>query len=357
MSVDNRENENGAKVSIICPVFNKERYLSATISSVRNQLNSAWELLLVDDGSSDASPSIGVEASESDSRIRFLDRECIEPTKKGANICRNIGLRYAVGEYVLFLDADDILLPNCIRQRVTIAHDYPDFDIYVFNVAYSMGHSEKPFDKLEPHPKELREISEQENLRLYFLSKFLSFDLPWHTSGPLWRREFINKLGGFDESFQRLQDPEVHTRALLDESIRISYNMGDTPYDVLHLKDDARQVWSSAQFQEKQIDAVIQYLDKFIPTVNVSLGNSYLKNMRGYLIFAEAASYRYLRGNVKDFHKVKTHLQKLYDLPNVRSLDGKAFRIFLKLYRLTLIPGLMRFRLPGMLLYLYKKFL
>src|SRR5690606_11566451 len=182
-----------------------------------------------------------------------------------------------------------------------------------------------------------------------------SFDLPWHTSGPLWALGFIRKIKGFDESFQRLQDPEVHTRALLDESIRISYHMGDTPYDILHLKDDARQVWSSAEFQEKQIDAVIQYLNKFIPTIKQYFGLLYLKYMRGYLIFAETASYRYVRGNLHAMDTVKIHLRKLYSLPNVQTLGDWKFNIFLRVYRLTLTPLFVRLRLPGVLLYLYKK--
>lgn len=342
-------------VSIICPVFNKARYLQETIQSVQNQISPEWELLLVDDGSTDGSYAIAERASNSDSRIRLFARDKIVPARKGANTCRNIGLQNSKGSYVLFLDADDVLLSHCVSQRLTIARNSPSFDIYLFDVAYSMKHDQQPFDKLTPTSSELFKISQAPSMRLYFLSKFLAFDLPWHTTSTLWNRKYLLSVGGFDENFQRLQDPEVHTRVLLDEQIRINYQMGQSPYDALHLKDDARQVWTSVQFQKKQIDSIALFISKFVPLVKETVGKRYLKYMRGYLVFAETLTYRYIRENLDDLSKIKTQQKKLYSIPFVGDIEDLVYKMFIRIYRLTLTPWLIRMRVPGFLLLFYRK--
>lgn len=96
--------------SIIVPAYNAEKYLAATIDSVLSQSDSDWELILVDDGSADSTRAICERAAESDSRIKAIHRK-----NGGPSAARNTGLEHARGEYVTFLDADDILASDFLE--------------------------------------------------------------------------------------------------------------------------------------------------------------------------------------------------------------------------------------------------
>ena len=97
-------NNETTKITIIMPVYNTGAYLQEAISSIEKQSFFDWELLCVDDGSTDElTIDILQKAEHSDRRINVL--KCLH---KGAAVSRNIGLEHAKGDYVLFLDADDI---------------------------------------------------------------------------------------------------------------------------------------------------------------------------------------------------------------------------------------------------------
>lgn len=98
-------------ISVIVPVYQAERYLPACVESVRAQSFSDWELLLVDDGSTDGSAAICSRFVRTDSRVRLLR----QPENAGVSEARNRGLREAGGETFFFLDADDRLAPNALE--------------------------------------------------------------------------------------------------------------------------------------------------------------------------------------------------------------------------------------------------
>lgn len=102
-------------VSVIIPVYNTEKYLESCIESILHQTYQNLEIILVDDGSTDQSPAICDRFAEKDSRIKVIHKE-----NEGLGYTRNCGLKHAVGEYVSFLDSDDILDEDtyeyCIRE-------------------------------------------------------------------------------------------------------------------------------------------------------------------------------------------------------------------------------------------------
>lgn len=99
------------KVSIIMPVYNSEKYISMAVESVINQTMTEWELLLVNDGSSDKSLEICKEYAKKDARIRVFTHE-----NHGISYTRNIGLKEAKGEYVAFIDNDDEYMPTLLEE-------------------------------------------------------------------------------------------------------------------------------------------------------------------------------------------------------------------------------------------------
>lgn len=101
-------------VSIVVPVFNTEYYVQHCIDSVKNQTYSNWELILVDDFSSDNSFKICQEASEIDNRIKAIKKD----KNSGALDSRNRGIRESSGQYLCFLDSDDTFEPTKIETQV-----------------------------------------------------------------------------------------------------------------------------------------------------------------------------------------------------------------------------------------------
>ena len=99
-------------VSIIMPSYNAEKYISAAIESVRKQTYSNWELIIVDDCSKDNTLEIvrGIQ----DERIRLYQNE----TNSGAAVSRNKALREARGEWIAFLDADDLWVPEKLDEQI-----------------------------------------------------------------------------------------------------------------------------------------------------------------------------------------------------------------------------------------------
>lgn len=101
-------------VSIIVPVYNAEQFIAETVSCVQGQTYDAWELLLVDDCSTDASREIISQKSRADQRIRLI----VQDQNGGAAKARNRGIDEACGQYICFLDADDIWLPDKLKIEV-----------------------------------------------------------------------------------------------------------------------------------------------------------------------------------------------------------------------------------------------
>jgi glycosyltransferase involved in cell wall biosynthesis len=104
-------------VSVIIPAYNNRDFLKyVSIPSVLAQAYSAWELIVVDDGSTDGTKSVVDGFAREDRRVRYICKE-----NGGCGSARNVGIRSAEGKYVLCLDADDIFVPTTIEKMVSIA--------------------------------------------------------------------------------------------------------------------------------------------------------------------------------------------------------------------------------------------
>lgn len=98
------------KISVIIPTFNRAHIIKDAIDSVLMQTYSNWECLVIDDGSTDNTESLIEELKSIDNRIKYIKRPTTRT--KGAATCRNIGLENAIGDYIQFLDSDDLLATN-----------------------------------------------------------------------------------------------------------------------------------------------------------------------------------------------------------------------------------------------------
>ena len=106
------------KVSIVIPVYNAEKYLHKSVASVLTQEHADWELILVDDGSRDASGALCDELAATDNRIRAF-----HTPNGGVTAARSFGVAQARGEWIAFVDADDTLLPGALTVMLAKSSD------------------------------------------------------------------------------------------------------------------------------------------------------------------------------------------------------------------------------------------
>lgn len=111
----NSTNNNMDLVSIITPTYNSEKYIKETISSVLSQTYQNWEMIIVDDCSTDNTVRIIEEEMEKNSRIRFIQLQ----ENQGAAVARNTAINYANGRYIAFLDSDDLWEMNKLEVQVS----------------------------------------------------------------------------------------------------------------------------------------------------------------------------------------------------------------------------------------------
>lgn len=107
-------------ISIITPCYNSVRFIDTTIKSVLQQTNPNWEMIIVDDCSTDGSDLIIKKYSEQDERIRYMktDKPSGSPT-----LPRNIGIENASGRFIAFLDSDDVWLPTKLEEQIKLFED------------------------------------------------------------------------------------------------------------------------------------------------------------------------------------------------------------------------------------------
>src|SRR2546428_8397128 len=112
-------------VSVIIIFLNAEKFIEEAIESVFAQTYNHWELLLVDDGSTDASTEVARRyAEQHPAKIHYLEHDGHQ--NRGMSASRNLGIRHAKGEYITFLDADDVWLPHKLARQVDLMALQPE---------------------------------------------------------------------------------------------------------------------------------------------------------------------------------------------------------------------------------------
>jgi glycosyltransferase involved in cell wall biosynthesis len=194
-------------ISIIIPIHNREDVLAETINSVLSQTYSNWECILVDDHSTDKSIEICEKYSSQDERIKTYQ---LPDGKRFASAARNYGLEKSSGDFINFLDSDDILLPEKLELQLKEFKINPHFDVVTCQHALLINENGK---------KTIRTIYfSPEDIWLEAIWIQNGFDLQgvlWQTNAPLWRRKTIMDLGGFNEKLKYWEDPELNLRAIL----------------------------------------------------------------------------------------------------------------------------------------------
>lgn len=198
-------------ISIIVPVYNTEKYLDQCIQSVLAQTYTHWELLLIDDGSTDSSGVICDKYAEQDSRIKAFHK-----ANGGASSARNLGLDNATGEWITFVDSDDWVDKSLYNEMINKADDEHS-DIVVSGVYIERYDSEVQPLECSIDFKYIRSL---QNFRMIEGGIYSSL------CNKLFRREYINKHQlSFDPKLHMWDDLWFVLRArLYDPNISLSSN-------------------------------------------------------------------------------------------------------------------------------------
>jgi glycosyltransferase involved in cell wall biosynthesis len=201
--------ENEPKVSVVIIFLNEERFLQEAIDSVFAQTFNDWELLLVDDGSTDNSTNIAWDvAREQPNRVRYLNHP--DHNTKGGSAARNLGIRHARGEYLAFLDADDVWLPTKLSEQVAILDAENQAAMVYGSTYYWYSWTGNPLDRkrdllIDPGVQTGCLINSPELVK-YFLKEGAVIPCP---SDVLLRIDAVRQVGGFEEEFRRLFTDQV----------------------------------------------------------------------------------------------------------------------------------------------------
>lgn len=236
------------RLSIIVPVFNAEKYLDQCIESIITQNYYDYELILVNDGSTDGSDTICKNYSSKDNRIKYYSTQ-----NRGASHARNIGIKEAKGDYLWFIDADDWIEPNSVNQLLNECDANPDILFFGFKRVFESG--DISICKIQAHT-ELYDKNLILEIERLFTSSEAYFGYTWN---KLFKRRIIEKLNlRFNEDLT-IKEDEVFSLEYCSNihSLKI---YSHTPYNyrmlnssISHAKGTKRKMMNLARFMEAYI--------------------------------------------------------------------------------------------------------
>jgi glycosyltransferase involved in cell wall biosynthesis len=204
---DDGRTDTAPVISVIVIFKDAEQFLREAIESVRAQTFGSWELLLVDDGSTDGSTSIArSQTAAEERRVRYLEHP--GHVNRGMSATRNLGIAHAQGKFIAFLDADDVLVPTALAEQVALMRAHPGVGMVYGPLEYWYGwtgeREDIARDFIHPVGIPTERIYEPPALIALFLR-----NIGFAPSGMLLRRELVESVGGFEESFRDLYEDQV----------------------------------------------------------------------------------------------------------------------------------------------------
>jgi glycosyltransferase involved in cell wall biosynthesis len=211
-------------ISVIVIFFNAEQFIEEAIESILAQTYDAWELLLVDDGSTDRTRTLALRYVERHpEKSRVLEHEGHQ--NRGMSASRNLGITHAKGQYIAFLDADDVWLPGKLEHQVALLESHPAVGMVYGPTQwwYSWsGATDGQRDFVYPPNAPPARLFPPPTLLLEFLR---SEGLSPCTCSILVRRKVLERTGGFEERFRGLyEDQAFCAKVALETPVLASSN-------------------------------------------------------------------------------------------------------------------------------------
>ena len=314
------------KISIIMPVYNKEKYIKKAIESILNQTFKDWEMLIIDDGSTD--DSLAVCRIFEDPRIHVISTE-----NGGVSHARNIGVDKAQGEYLTFVDGDDYLAADYLENLYIEPYDM---------IIGGLTKVDKAGKVLASVVPELEKEQRMEKIAPFFYKEQLATGIYGFVAGKMVKRSIVTQYQiRFNENIRLAEDYDFFLKIYAKiESIYFTkatgyYYIQETENSAIVLDDSKIDFFSQIEIQRK----TRQFLEdkKCFHKENEAM---YLERMTGYVytIFLNQKQVRY--------REIRTTAKRLKQLvPVVSPKCSGLQKIFMGLYK----------RNCYMLMYLYLK--
>lgn len=237
-------------VSVIVPTYNYGHFIEETLECLRSQTYPTWECVVIDDGSTDDTAERVARFMERDSRFRFLRQ-----TNAKQAAARNNGLRNSVGQYIQFLDADDLIEPEKFERQVEYLEAHPEVDILYGSMRY-FG-SENPAERLywiwgENKPW-MPEVSGKGKEVLTALVRHNIMA----TNSPMIKRSVVDAVGMFDERLPPAEDWDYWLRCAA-AGMRFEFNNSPGTlalgrYHISSSSTDRRSMYASMRLIREKI--------------------------------------------------------------------------------------------------------
>jgi glycosyltransferase involved in cell wall biosynthesis len=265
-----------AKVSVIIPTLNRAHIIKETLNSVQKQSYKNWECIIIDDGSTDGTDEIIQEYLNADLRFIYVHRP--ETRIKGAATCRNIGVENSTGDYIQFLDSDDLIAPNKFEiQLAELAKTKSTYPIATckWGGIKPMWKTPKIYNGLATYTSIDRPIK-----LLNILANRFTY-LPLHVY--LLPMDLVKQSGNWNEQLTVNDDGEFFSRIILNATEIVF-----CPYTFALYRTGSGNRISSTIIQEKGIKS-------YIKSWNIIADNIYNKT--------GTKNHTYVRQAKKDFYE------------------------------------------------------
>lgn len=241
------------KLSVVIPVYNAELYLVNCLNSVVNQTFKDFEVILIDDGSTDHSSEICYDFIQKDSRFKYKRVKNGGPAR-----ARNIGISIARGEYIGFVDADDTIESNMYEKLIALAENFK-VDMVICGISYTDSNFNKLYEVVPNIP--LNEVIYESQIKEIVIRKYYNGDIQCIPAllNKLYSRRFISDNGlKIDESRVRAEDYWFNMYAL--KKAKRIMAIGDKLYNY----NSGNQTSVMSSFRDNQFEMFVKTREELL---------------------------------------------------------------------------------------------
>ncbi len=255
-------------VSIVIPLYNRESFIKETVDSIMNQSHRQFECIIIDDHSTDNSLPVAKKSTGNDDRFIVRKRSS---DVKGASACRNEGMNMASGDFLMFLDSDDLLTEKCLEERVALFQKSLKMDFIVTQT----GIFKNDRNHVTHYWNDLSGTDDIVN--------FLQGN-GWQTSSTFFRTGFVRQFRYDDEAFS-WQDIDFHLRVLLKEPDYVKIR--DNEPHVLIRRADSRTGMKATNKESyfKSVEMRFQLMEKITSEMTPEQKKKYEVHVRMFYLY------------------------------------------------------------------------
>jgi glycosyltransferase involved in cell wall biosynthesis len=288
-------------VSIIIPTYNRAHLIGETLDSVLAQTYTNWECIIVDDGSSDNTDEVVSEYVKKDPRFKYYQRP--DEHLPGGNGARNFGFKMSKGEYVNWLDSDDLLMPNKIELQI---NEFLKSKLDMV-ACYALV-----FGDFSLSNKKINYFIPKKTFSKYPSYDILAGNVKFQISGPLWKRGFLTNKKLFDERLKRSQDADFNFRISING---LDFKFIEKPLDKVRRNKNENKIKRNKLDNDLNfITSIFYYFENAFNT-SKKIGQSnvhyiYRKRMMNYAFYR--MMFQYTRIRLLSFNQSKKYLKNIF---------------------------------------------